>query len=244
MQNSGSLSATTPSSGGRTECVNFVAYYRVSTDEQGKSGLGLEAQREAVARHIGANALLDQFEEVESGKSDRNRPRLHAALDLCKRKKAVLCIAKLDRLSRNVAFIANLMDSGVKFTACDNPHANELTIHVIAAVAQYERKMISERTKAALAAARARGVQLGNPNWQEPLAKALASRKLNPPPPAVLEMMQRYRSEGLTYRAIAAKLNEMDISTPKSPRYPNGCIWRPGTVHAALMAAAVLAVNA
>lgn len=134
----------------------FVAYYRVSTDQQGVSGLGLEAQREAVARYVASvrGHLVEEFEEVESGKKN-NRPQLAAALAACRLRRAILVIAKLDRLARNVAFISHLMDAGVEFVACDNPNATRLTIHVLAAVAEHEREMISQRTKAALAVVKA-----------------------------------------------------------------------------------------
>jgi DNA invertase Pin-like site-specific DNA recombinase len=115
----------------------FVAYYRVSTDRQGQSGLGLDAQRAAVAGFVGVRELIAEFTEVESGKR-ADRPQLAAALDLCRRQRAMLVIAKLDRLARNVAFIANLMESGVEFTAVDMPSANKLTLHILAAVAEHE----------------------------------------------------------------------------------------------------------
>ena len=136
----------------------FIAYYRVSTDRQGKSGLGLDAQRKAVDDYLngGRWTLVDHFTEVESGKRN-DRPELEKALAACKKHKAKLVIAKLDRLSRNLAFIATLTDSGVEFVAVDNPHANKLTIHILAAVYQHEREMISERTKAALAPPRSAG---------------------------------------------------------------------------------------
>ena len=155
----------------------FVAYFRVSTDRQGKSGLGLEAQREAVLGYLngGSWELIAERTEVESGKH-ADRPRLAEALAICKKHKAKLVIAKLDRLSRNLAFIAALMDSGVEFIAVDNPHANKLTIHILAAVAQHEREAISERTKAALAAAKARGVELGNPRLAEAREGVIAAR--------------------------------------------------------------------
>ena len=142
----------------------FVAYYRVSTDKQGESGLGLDAQRQAVMNYLngGPWKLVAEHTEVESGKRNA-RPELQKALAACRRHKAKLCIAKLDRLSRNLAFIATLMDSGAEFVATDNPHANKLTIHILAAVAEHEREAISERTKAALAAAKARGKKLGGP---------------------------------------------------------------------------------
>src|SRR5215470_7147974 len=142
----------------------FVSYYRVSTAQQGASGLGLEAQREAVSRHVAAagGVLVGEFTEIESGKKN-DRPQIAAALADCRLRRATLVIAKLDRLARNVAFISNLMESGVDFVACDNPHATRLTIHILAAVAEHEREMISTRTVAALAAAKARGIKLGNP---------------------------------------------------------------------------------
>src|SRR3712207_6842151 len=140
----------------------FVAYYRVSTAKQGKSGLGLEAQQEAVRSYLngGAWQLVDEVVEVESGKRN-DRPKLAEALRLCRLHSATLIIAKLDRLARNVAFISNLMESGVEFTAVDFPQANRLTVHILAAVAEHEREMISRRTKDALAAAKARGKKLG-----------------------------------------------------------------------------------
>src|ERR687884_1412512 len=142
----------------------WVAYYRVSTAKQGASGLGLEAQREAVAGYLnGGNwQLAAEFVEIESGRKN-DRPELAKALAMCRRIGATLIIAKLDRLARNVAFVSNLMESGVEFTAVDFPTANRLTIHILAAVAEPQREMISARTKAALAAAKARGTKLGNP---------------------------------------------------------------------------------
>ena len=140
----------------------FVAYYRVSTAKQGRSGLGLEAQQEAVRSYLngGSWQLVAEVVEVESGKRN-DRPKLAEALRLCRLHGATLIIAKLDRLARNVAFISNLMESGVEFTAVDFPQANRLTVHILAAVAEHEAKAISTRTKDALAAAKARGKRLG-----------------------------------------------------------------------------------
>src|SRR5262245_14615761 len=134
---------------------NFISYLRVSTERQGRSGLGLEAQRQAVEAYLNGGdwKLLDAFVEVESGKHS-DRPELMKALRACKAKKARLVIARLDRLSRDVHFISGLMKSGIDFIACDFPQANKLTIHILAAVAEHEREMISARTKAALAEAR------------------------------------------------------------------------------------------
>src|SRR6266566_9817559 len=140
----------------------FVAYYRVSTDRQGRSGLGLDAQREAVFRHLASHAgkLIGEFCEVESGRRS-DRPQLAAAIAAAKKAKATLIIAKLDRLARNVHFVSGLMESGIDFVAADNPHANRLMVHMLAAFAEHEREQISQRTKAALQAAKARGVRLG-----------------------------------------------------------------------------------
>jgi DNA invertase Pin-like site-specific DNA recombinase len=142
--------------------AQFVSYLRVSTQRQGHSGLGIEAQRAAVQQYLVHNGgiLLQEFVEVESG-SAKARPILVQSISLCRRTKAVLLIAKLDRLARNVAFVSSLMESGVEFVATDAPYANRLMIHILAAFAEHERTLISERTKSALAAARARGVQLG-----------------------------------------------------------------------------------
>ncbi len=136
----------------------WVAYYRVSTDEQGRSGLGIDAQKAAVANHLngGQWIMVAEFTEVESGKRD-DRPELTKAFAACKKHKAKLVIAKLDRLSRNVHFISGLMDAGVEFVAADMPFANKLTVHIMAAFAQHERERISERTREALVAAEGTG---------------------------------------------------------------------------------------
>ena len=141
----------------------FVAYYRVSTARQGRSGLGLEAQREAVRAFMGGSTreLAEAFTEIESGKHDDDRPQLARALDACRLTGAVLVIAKLDRLSRDAHFLLGLEKAGVEFVAADMPNANRLTVRLMAVIAQEEREMISARTKAALAAAKARGTKLG-----------------------------------------------------------------------------------
>ena len=191
-----------------------VAYYRVSTERQGKSGLGLEAQQAAVAGFINGDAVLvASFTEVESGKRS-DRPELAKALEACRRQKAKLVIAKMDRLSRNLAFIAALMESKVEFVAVDNPHANRLTVHILAAVAEHERTMISERTKAALAAAKRRGATLGNPR----LAKAAkigtvaVKAKAKQFAANVLPVIREIRAGGAeSNAAIAVKLNERRV---------------------------------
>jgi DNA invertase Pin-like site-specific DNA recombinase len=157
---------------------NLVAHYRVSTAQQGKSGLGLEAQQEAVGRFAAGSGdrLLSQFTEVESGRLS-DRPQLLAAIAECRRKKARLVIAKLDRLARNAAFLLTLRDSGVDFVAADMPNADRLTVGIVAIFAEHERDMISKRTKEALAAAKARGVKLGNPELHLHQASGAAANR-------------------------------------------------------------------
>lgn len=140
----------------------YVAYYRVSTQKQGRSGLGLDSQRESVAGHVAAvnGSLVTEFTEIETGKR-ADRPQLAKALAQCRVQNAVLIVAKLDRLARNVAFVSRLLETGCEFVAVDFPQANRFMIHMLAAVGEYEAKLISERTKAALAQAKRKGVQIG-----------------------------------------------------------------------------------
>jgi DNA invertase Pin-like site-specific DNA recombinase len=206
--------------------ANLIAYYRVSTLRQGQSGLGLDAQRSAVAAHAKHNVLLSEYTEIESGKNHTNRPQLNAALQECRKKKATLVIAKLDRLSRNVSFISALMDSGADIVCCDMPQANRLTLHILAAVAEHEREAISQRTKVALAAAKARGRQLGNPRWAESIQRARAAKNPIRPAAELIRMVKRHRVEGDTLRVIAARLNALGLRTPK------GNAWYASTVSA------------
>jgi DNA invertase Pin-like site-specific DNA recombinase len=207
----------------------FVAYYRVSTAQQGTSGLGLEAQQQAVRDHLngGRWRLLREYTEVESGKR-ADRPKLLEAIVHSKATGATLIIAKLDRLSRNVAFISNLMESGVEFVAVDFPSANRLTVHILAAVAEHEREMISQRTKAALAAAKARGQRLGNPNGAAALrragnntAGAMGSRLAAGRHAAqVMPAIEDIRSAGITsLEGIAAELNRREIRTARGGQW-------------------------
>jgi DNA invertase Pin-like site-specific DNA recombinase len=204
----------------------FVAYYRVSTARQGASGLGLDAQRTAVERHTAGGELVAEFTEVESGKRS-DRPQLARALAAAKRAKATLVIAKLDRLARNVAFIATLMDTkGVDFIACDNPHASRLTLHILAAVAEDEAARISARTKGALAAAKARGVQLGatGPAHQGAATAANAAQG-QARREAVAPVVASIRASGvMTLQGIADALNARGITTPR------GGLWSPTQV--------------
>ncbi len=202
---------------------SYISYVRVSTEKQGASGLGLEAQREAIKRHIGANPLIEEYREIESGKRN-DRPQLKAALAHCKRAKATLIIAKLDRLARNLHFISGLMESGVEFVAADNPHASRLVVHVMAAFAEHERDMISKRTKDALAAKKARGAVLGNPRWRESIGKATAAATPMPVPPRITKMILDMRAEGQSLRKIAEELNALNITTSQQNS------WHPQTI--------------
>ncbi|MDL2223631.1 recombinase family protein [Bacteroidales bacterium OttesenSCG-928-M11] len=142
--------------------MKYVIYYRVSTKKQGLSGLGLEAQKTIVENYVKNNVVIAEYTEIETGKS-ANRPELNKALECCKSSNATLIVAKLDRLARNLHFITSLQNSNVDFIACDMPTANRLTIHIIAAIAENEAQLISQRTKQALAEKKKQGVKLGNP---------------------------------------------------------------------------------
>jgi DNA invertase Pin-like site-specific DNA recombinase len=213
----------------------FVSYLRVSTDKQGRSGLGLEAQRDAVARYLngGRWKLLAEYVEVESGKRS-GRPQLQAAISHATATGAKLVIARLDRLARNLHFVSSLQERGVDFVAADMPDANRLTIHIIAAVAEAVGRTISENTKTALAAAKARGVKLGNPYGARALrgkqvgnADAVAKLKADAIQRALdlAGIVNTLRSKGVTsVRSLADALNEQGI------RAPRGDTWHPTAV--------------
>jgi DNA invertase Pin-like site-specific DNA recombinase len=203
----------------------FVSYLRVSTQRQGKSGLGLEAQREAVAVYLngGRWKLIQEIVEVESGKRS-DRPELARALSLCRIHGAKLLVAKLDRLARNVAFISTLMEAGVDFEAVDLPQANRLTVHIMAAMAEHEASAISARTKAALAAAKARGTKLGGYRWdiQSVASKGNAasvkvrSRRADKLANDLKDVIDAIRAEGsISLRQIAAALNQRRMPTAR-----------------------------
>jgi len=205
--------------------TRFISYLRVSTSKQGKSGLGLEAQRESVSQFINGSAchLLDEFVEVESGKKD-NRPQLTKALHQCKVTGSTLLIAKLDRLSRDAHFLLGLQKAGVKFVAADMPEANEMMVGFMALMAQNEREMISKRTKEALAAAKRRGVKLGNPNGAACLKglgnnQAIAKVKENSQKRTddLRPIIDDIRLTGIvSVRGITSELNQRGILTPRN----------------------------
>lgn len=199
----------------------FVAYYRVSTQKQGQSGLGLEAQQAAVAAYLngGAWELVGEFVEVETGKGanalDR-RPQLRAALNVSRKHGATLIIAKLDRLARNVHFVSGLLETGCDFVAADMPQANKVMIQMHAVMSEWERDQISARTKAALAAAKARGVKLGaagpanlKRNIEERVRVADAfAHKLS-------GLIRGFQAAGMSQRKMISELNQLGIPTPK-----------------------------
>lgn len=210
--------------------MKLVSYLRVSTQKQGRSGLGLEAQQAAIAGYASERRgqVIQTFTEVESGKVDR-RPELDKALHLAKVTGATLVIAKLDRLSRNAAFLLTLRDSGVRFVAADLPDANELTVGIMALVAQQEREAISRRTMEALGAAKRRGVRLGNPNGAASLRRAdkgngasllAIQRKADRHAQNLAPVLDTLRAEGLsTLSQLAAELNARGMLTPRGGRW-------------------------
>lgn len=186
--------------------LSYVSYLRVSTDKQGTFGHGLDAQRKAVSDLVRDNQLLAEFVEIETGKRN-DRPKLAEALAECKKHKATLVIAKLDRLARNVHFISGLLESKIAFVCCDMPDANKLTIHILAAIAEHEREMIAKRTKEGLAAAKAKGIILGN-REQAKANRNAASERAKVLAPTLLLF------EGMSATQCALALNSQNIATP------------------------------
>ncbi|MFC6996391.1 recombinase family protein [Rufibacter roseus] len=203
----------------------YVAYYRVSTQKQGESGLGLEAQKNAVLSFLKCtDCIKAEFTEVESGKKD-HRPQLKAAIAHAKATGSTLVIAKLDRLSRNAGFIFSLKDSGVDFICADMPDANTLTIGIFAVLAQHERELISSRTKAALEAKKAQGFKLGTPENLSEAArlKGLAVRRANAANSKenkqAIHLILSAKAEGKSFPQIVAKLNELGYLTSRGKKF-------------------------
>ena len=228
---------------------NFVSYIRVSTKRQGQSGLGLDAQRQTVADYAQREGavVLQEYVEVESGKNS-DRARLAEALEHCRAARATLVVAKLDRLSRNVAFLSRLMDSQQEFIAIDNPHANRLTVHILAAVAEQEARSTSERTVLALAQAKKRGVLLGSSrpgHWAGRESRRLLGSKRGVARAAVVRHLSAKRHNGMavaeanklrqagkSWQSIADALNEKGLVTSR------GNAWCKSSVYTAAQSAA------
>lgn len=226
-----------------TQPSSCVAYYRVSTQQQGRSGLGLEAQKSVVHDHLDRTKrkLVAEFIEIESGKNS-DRLKLAEALKLCRLTRSKLIVARLDRLARNVAFVSRLMEAGVDFEAVDFPQANRFTIHILAAVAEYEARLISERTRAGLAAAKARGVKLGShkpgshrfpsngnlaglAKGRETISAKAAARAAD-----LAQLIEEFRAAGfLSAKAIAHQLNTRGIRPVRADR------WCPSAVRVVLL---------
>lgn len=205
----------------------FVAYYRVSTKVQGRSGLGLEAQEAAVAAYLngGSWELVGRFVEVETGKGSNalaKRPELRAALAMARKEKATLIIAKLDRLARNVAFIAGLMETGVPFVAVDMPTADRFQLHIYAALAEQEARMVSARTKAALAASKKELGKNGKVLAQRYKAEAV-DRALT-----LADTFAGLKAEGMSMRQMVSALNERGVPSPA------GGAWHLANLHRAM----------
>ena len=207
----------------------FVAYYRVSTAAQGRSGLGLEGQQAAVSAYLATqhHELVGTFTEVESGRNS-DRPQLAAALAMARRQKAKLIISKLDRLSRNLSFLANLLESPVDIVIADMPTANRLTVQIMAVVAENEARMISERTKSALLAAKARGVVLGNRASliaAQPMARAEIMKQADQRAEMVLPILRQIVAAGVRSVHVAAEqLNQRGVKTAR------GGVWHGTTI--------------
>lgn len=206
----------------------FVAYLRVSTQRQGQSGLGLEAQREAVRSYLNGRELVGEFVEVETGKGSNalaKRPKLREALEQARKRKATLIVAKLDRLARNNYFVAGLLEAKVNFVACDMPEANRTMLQMMSVFGEYEREMISRRTREALAAAKARGRALGtHGKVQAVINRAKARDDLEP----LRERLASLRDGGATLRSMVETLNGEGVRTPA------GGSWHVSSLHKAL----------
>ena len=211
----------------------YVAYLRVSTQKQGYSGLGLEAQREIIRNHLHDTTPVAEFVEVESGRKS-DRPKLKEALALCRTDGATLIVAKLDRLARSVSFLSNLLESDVDIVFCDFPQANKMVLHIISAISQYEAELIAARTKASLQAKKARGFKLGNPEHlldkhQEAIQNSIKTCRTkadnNPNNKRAVAMLRILVKENSSYCEMAKILNQEGFVTSR------GCSFTKSTVY-------------
>lgn len=204
-----------------------VAYLRQSTVKQQISGLGVEAQREIIHNHLKDKSIIAEFVETESGKKS-NRPQLLAALELCRKTNSILIVAKLDRLSRNVAFTSKLLESDVEIVFCDFPQANKLVLHIIASIAEYEAGLISQRTKQSLQAKKARGVKLGKSEnlmnrFEQAVSNSAKTNKAkaesNPNNKRATALLRSLSIQGKTLSEMTTLLNEQGFVTSKGCKF-------------------------
>lgn len=212
----------------------YVAYLRVSTQRQGVSGLGLEAQRQMIRNHLKEHPLEDEFVEVESGRKN-NRPKLKEALEKCRKTGAVLIVAKLDRLARNVCFLSQLLESDVEIIFCDFPQANKMMLHILSAISQYEAELISSRTRSALQAKKARGFKLGNPHHlmdkhREAIRKSNKTNsnkaKANPNNKRAIAMLKVLCQREMTLQGMADELNDQGFTTSQGYKFTPSTIYK------------------
>ena len=220
----------------KDDTTKYVAYLRVSTQKQGYSGLGLEAQKEIIQSHLRNAAPIAEYIEVESGrKTDKERPQLCSALEHCRKEGATLIVAKLDRLARNVSFLSSLLENDVEIIFCDFPQANKMVLHILAAISQYEAELIATRTKQALAAKKARGTKLGNPEHllnkhQEAVANSNRTNRnkarINPNNKRAVAFLKVLVSQEHTYRQMAETLNQEGFVTSQGFQFTPSTVYK------------------
>jgi DNA invertase Pin-like site-specific DNA recombinase len=214
--------------------LKYVSYLRVSTQKQGHSGLGLEAQREIIRNYLHEKTPITEFIEVESGRK-KDRPKLKEALDLCRKTGATLIVAKLDRLARNVSFLSNLLETDVEIIFCDFPQANKMVLHILSAISQYEAELTASRTKSALAAKKARGYKLGNPEHlldkhQQAIQNSIMTCKTkadnNPNNKRAVAMLRTLVKEEHTLKEMADILNREGFVTSKGACFTKATVYK------------------
>ena len=220
----------------KKETTKYVAYLRVSTQKQGYSGLGLEAQKEIIHNHLREITPIAEYTEVESGrKTDKGRLELRKALEHCRKEGATLIVAKLDRLARNVSFLSSLLENDVEFVFCDFPQANKMVLHILAAISQYEAELIATRTKQALAAKKARGAKLGNPEHlldkhEEAIANSNRTNrdkaKRNPNNKRAVAFLKVLVSQDITLNQMAEILNREGFVTSKGFQFSPSTVYK------------------
>ena len=212
----------------------YVAYLRVSTQKQGYSGLGLEAQREIIHKHLQNKVPVAEYIEIESGRK-KERPKLKEALSLCRKEGAILIVAKLDRLARNVSFLSNLLESDVEIVFCDFPQANKMVLHILSAISQYEAELIAGRTKSALQAKKARGFKLGNPEHlmdkhKQAIRNSIRSCKEkadnNPNNKRAVAMLRTLIKEEYTLKNMADTLNREGFVTSQGCNFSKSTVYK------------------